>query len=473
MKIYSILAAIFLTSGFVLCVCSEEYLAVGQVIAITGRAVAVNQNNIERVLELKSPISVKDRIKTGKGCRLQVLMNDDTVISIGENSEVLIDEYLYDPKDEAKSSAFIRMIQGVFRMVTGRITKVNPDKFKVQTRLATIGIRGCAIGFLIMGQSDIIYIIQLLEGENVLIEYSEIQEGISFMKRAIIDKSGSCFEIGESGGRYREDITDTVIDTLTDINVFDTTTTEKEESKNINQPEGIDGGTQVNKEDEKSDTLALLVQSVDIQQEREPVEEKPLLYAGDRLVDHWWWKIWSDGKTEFGPNFDKEDKFVSSDEYNQLIAGSIPVNLVGRGKSGAVIFYRDGKIPVTGDVNLNVWLNSPEPGNCGWEGVFNMGNITKETKLNFHAYGFFDNEGGMRGNVTTEYLLTIKGISFDHYSIKESDIRGRLIRAPRTLDGNIKINGAAGKFYFLNEISDKMALVKGAYGSNLSPVSLP
>ena len=55
-------------------------------------------------------------------------------------------------------------------MVTGKITKLNPEKFEVRTKMATIGIRGCDLGFRVEEKKENIYVIALHEDEGVKIK---------------------------------------------------------------------------------------------------------------------------------------------------------------------------------------------------------------------------------------------------------------------------------------------------------------
>jgi len=77
---------------------------------------------------------------TGEDSRVQLLMRDDTVVTIGPDSELGIQEILDIP--ENKPDGFVTAVtKGVFRFVTGKIT--DPADFQVKlTGLGTIGTRG-------------------------------------------------------------------------------------------------------------------------------------------------------------------------------------------------------------------------------------------------------------------------------------------------------------------------------------------
>ncbi|WP_320006436.1 FecR domain-containing protein [Maridesulfovibrio sp.] len=116
---------------------------IGVVTGISGDAYAESAAGI-RPLEPGSPIYQGENLVTGDGSNIEVRFADDTLISQGANSRIAIDEYVYDP-DSSTSSFLGEIAQGTFRTVTGKIASENPDRFKLGSPLATIGIRGTII----------------------------------------------------------------------------------------------------------------------------------------------------------------------------------------------------------------------------------------------------------------------------------------------------------------------------------------
>jgi hypothetical protein len=84
----------------------------------------------------------KDTITTGADGKAQMIFQDETIVSIGYNSIFSIEEYLYDTQSSSETSVLFQVSQGVFKAITGKIGKLNPKKFKLKTKTATIGIRG-------------------------------------------------------------------------------------------------------------------------------------------------------------------------------------------------------------------------------------------------------------------------------------------------------------------------------------------
>lgn len=82
-----------------------------------------------------------DQIKTASDSALGVLFNDDTLFSMGPNSDVTLDHFIYNPaRDNLRFSA--RMVRGTMSYLSGRIGKFRPEAVSIETPMGTIGIRG-------------------------------------------------------------------------------------------------------------------------------------------------------------------------------------------------------------------------------------------------------------------------------------------------------------------------------------------
>lgn len=84
----------------------------------------------------------KDGIKSQKGSSAQIVFNDKTVITVGSDTLFKVEEY---SADAASPKARFGVGEGTFKAVTGKIGKIAPDKFKIETKTATIGIRGTTL----------------------------------------------------------------------------------------------------------------------------------------------------------------------------------------------------------------------------------------------------------------------------------------------------------------------------------------
>lgn len=142
---------------------------IGSIVALQGRATAAGADGAARELALKSAVFAGDTLKTGPGSRIQILFSDDSLFSQGENSETVLDEYVFDPGAKEKNGFKARVGKGVFRTVTGKITELNPGRFQIQTGRSTIGIRGCGLAGQIGPDQDDFAIDFVSPGTEIII----------------------------------------------------------------------------------------------------------------------------------------------------------------------------------------------------------------------------------------------------------------------------------------------------------------
>ncbi len=82
-----------------------------------------------------------DVLQTGPQGSMGILFRDDTALSLGPGSQVVIDEFLFDPAQDSLS-LLTKVSKGTAAYVTGQIAKLRPEAVAVRTPLSTIGIRG-------------------------------------------------------------------------------------------------------------------------------------------------------------------------------------------------------------------------------------------------------------------------------------------------------------------------------------------
>ncbi len=93
------------------------------------------------ILKRRSLVLEKDEVHVGNGSRAQLRMIDSALISLQENSVLHIKKYQYKQGGQG-NSAFLELLSGGLRTITGAIGKDNKKAYELRTPLATIGIRG-------------------------------------------------------------------------------------------------------------------------------------------------------------------------------------------------------------------------------------------------------------------------------------------------------------------------------------------
>ncbi|MGQ0675595.1 MAG: FecR family protein [Rhodospirillales bacterium] len=95
------------------------------------------------------PVFLGNAVTSGPNSGMQIILLDETTFTIGPNSQIVIDEFIYDPKTSAGKMA-ASVTRGVFRFVTGKMSREQPGAMQVKMPTGTIGIRGTAG----LGQAD-------------------------------------------------------------------------------------------------------------------------------------------------------------------------------------------------------------------------------------------------------------------------------------------------------------------------------
>ncbi len=86
-------------------------------------------------------ISINDTIQTGPSGKASILFDDNTEFTLGENTKLKVDDYVYDPDGTANRAGYT-FLEGVFQYVGGMIEQKDPTKVNIQTPLGQLGIRG-------------------------------------------------------------------------------------------------------------------------------------------------------------------------------------------------------------------------------------------------------------------------------------------------------------------------------------------
>jgi len=143
---------------------------IGAVESVKGEAWAVDAGERRRALTEGSAVFLDERVETDAGARLKIVFEDGSTLSLGENSVIVVDSMVYDPGCPKSNGFVMRVVNGMCRILTGKITEMNPEGFKVRTKMATIGIRGCELGFRSTSEKEDIYIIQVPPDQTIRIE---------------------------------------------------------------------------------------------------------------------------------------------------------------------------------------------------------------------------------------------------------------------------------------------------------------
>lgn len=114
----------------------------GRIIMARGDVKAVNSEGSIRQLKRRDSIYSHEIIKTGKASKVQIRFIDNALLALKAESELNIKAYVYSTENEEDNQVLMELVAGGFRTLTGKIGKGNKEAYKVETPVASIGIRG-------------------------------------------------------------------------------------------------------------------------------------------------------------------------------------------------------------------------------------------------------------------------------------------------------------------------------------------
>jgi hypothetical protein len=88
-----------------------------------------------------SPVHMNDRLRTGANARLQVTFRDGSLLTLGENANVVVDRFAFNP-GQSKGEVALSATRGALRFAGGKIEQMASKKVTVTTPQAALAVRG-------------------------------------------------------------------------------------------------------------------------------------------------------------------------------------------------------------------------------------------------------------------------------------------------------------------------------------------
>lgn len=114
--------------------------AIGRIKTVQGAAYLMRAGN-QIAVDVGSPVHNGDGVKTAGDSAVGIAFRDNTTLSVGPESEMTIDDFAFEPKDD-KLAFSTALAQGTFVFLSGQIAALRPDAMRIETPGGQIGIRG-------------------------------------------------------------------------------------------------------------------------------------------------------------------------------------------------------------------------------------------------------------------------------------------------------------------------------------------
>ena len=136
---------------------SETLSIEKQLVGIVGATSGVIKTET-RELKPGDKIYLNETIFAGADSGTQILLLDQSTFTVGEDSEVVMDTFVYDPAtNEGKIVAKVK--QGSLKVISGLISKKNPDNLTIEVPEGTLGSRGTEFQTIVsQGKTDTLLI---------------------------------------------------------------------------------------------------------------------------------------------------------------------------------------------------------------------------------------------------------------------------------------------------------------------------
>jgi len=115
---------------------------VGHVALVQGNVVIMHKDKLRGYRAKKDlPLFKRDIIVTQEKGRIRFEMNDESILTLGSRTKLVIDRSVYDVKKKSRFS-FFRLALGKARFWAKKLMDFKHSRFKVRTPTAVVGVRG-------------------------------------------------------------------------------------------------------------------------------------------------------------------------------------------------------------------------------------------------------------------------------------------------------------------------------------------
>lgn len=119
---------------------SQSYAGIGSITEQLNTPPSIQRNAQTLTGAKGTGVEMNDAVRTAQG-KVGITFDDNTKVQVNENSKLVIDDFVYDPKKGTGKLA-LNMAMGTVRYASGSIAHNSPNSVNVSTPSATIGVRG-------------------------------------------------------------------------------------------------------------------------------------------------------------------------------------------------------------------------------------------------------------------------------------------------------------------------------------------
>jgi hypothetical protein len=139
--LFSVSLCLVTCLGFAVPFAWAQGAAVARVAVAVGETLRVAPSGQTQALQVGASLTPGDRVRTGPDAVAILVFADEGRISLRADSELLIRHYEIDPVG-VKTRIELELIKGTVRQISGNASRNQPDRYRLNTPIAVIGVRG-------------------------------------------------------------------------------------------------------------------------------------------------------------------------------------------------------------------------------------------------------------------------------------------------------------------------------------------
>ncbi|MBI5190319.1 MAG: FecR domain-containing protein, partial [Nitrospirae bacterium] len=163
---------------------------VGRILAVKGTVSVVHAGAKKPVPGAKNAqVFLGDRLSTGKASKVKLLMKDESIVTLGQSSELTVDQFVYAPETNTRKSV-LKLASGMVRNLIAKSFSGIGSVFEVHTPTAVAGA---------MGTENLVWVFR---GETVPTTIAGIDGGAVDISRIVLNSQfvgGKFMDYGSPG----------------------------------------------------------------------------------------------------------------------------------------------------------------------------------------------------------------------------------------------------------------------------------
>ncbi len=132
------------------------YANIGSITELQGTAIEIKRGGSTLKATKDTKIESNDMVSVGSNTNITITFADGSTAKITQNSKLIIDDFVYDPKGNSKAG--MRVALGTVRMASGAIAKQDSKRVNISTPTAAIAVRGTDFAMTVseLGESTVV-----------------------------------------------------------------------------------------------------------------------------------------------------------------------------------------------------------------------------------------------------------------------------------------------------------------------------